>query len=106
MNRNDRKSFWALIATQFFGAFNDNLFKVVVALLVIKCVHDPVTENNWMSLSLFVFGAPFIMFSLAAGRMADRWSKATIMRATKIFEVFVVAVAIAGMAARNIPLMM
>lgn len=103
---NKKKSFWALIATQFFGAFNDNLFKVVVALLVIRWVKDPIVENNWKTASLLVFGAPFILFSLVAGRMADRWSKAKIMLATKLFEIFVVAVAIFGMTSQNIPLMM
>lgn len=104
--KNDKKSFWALIATQFFGAFNDNIFKVVVALLVIRWVEDPVVENNWKTVSLLVFGAPFILFSLAAGRMADRWSKAKIMLATKVFEILVVAMAIFAMMSQNIPLMM
>ena len=31
-------SFWGMLATQFFGAFNDNLFKQLVLLLSIAAV--------------------------------------------------------------------
>lgn len=103
---NRQKSFWALIATQFFGAFNDNIFKVAVALLVVKWVSDPLVRNNWVTTSGVVFVIPFLLFSLAAGRMADRWSKPRVMVATKAFEIFVVAVAVTGMFLQNIPIMM
>lgn len=103
--RRDRRSFWALMGTQFFGAFNDNLFKVAVALLVVKWVADPVAQNNWVTVSGVVFVAPFLLFSLAAGRMADRWSKPRIMATTKAFELVVVVVAIYGMFLQNIPVM-
>jgi acyl-[acyl-carrier-protein]-phospholipid O-acyltransferase/long-chain-fatty-acid--[acyl-carrier-protein] ligase len=103
---NRQKSFWALIATQFFGAFNDNIFKVAVALLVVKWIDDPVVRNNWVTASGVVFVTPFLLFSLVAGRMADRWSKAQVMRATKVFELFVVSVAVGGMYLKSVPLVM
>jgi MFS family permease len=73
MNKNNKRSFWALIVSQFFGAFNDNVLKILAALLVIKWVEDPIVENNWKTVSMVVVGAPFILFSLVAGRMADKW---------------------------------
>jgi len=90
MSENNKRSFWVLMVTQFFGAFNDNSFKIIVALLVIKWVDNPITENNWKTVFTIVFGAPFILFSLLAGRLPDRFSKTAIVRATKVFEVFLV----------------
>ncbi|MFN0118082.1 MAG: acyl-[ACP]--phospholipid O-acyltransferase [Elusimicrobiota bacterium] len=106
INQQHKKSFWALIATQFFGTFNDNIFKVAVALLVVKWIDDPVTRNNWVTASGVVFVVPFLLFSLLAGRMADKWSKPKIMIATKMFEVVVIIVAITGMFLQNVPVML
>ena len=38
MEKAQKKSFWALIVTQFFGAFNDNVLKTLVTLLVVAWV--------------------------------------------------------------------
>jgi len=36
MGTSQKKSFWALMVAQFFGAFNDNVFKVLVTLLIVS----------------------------------------------------------------------
>ncbi len=105
-NEQHKKSFWALMATQFFGAFNDNVFQIVVALLVVQWVTDPIAKNKLVTASGFVFAAPFLLFSLAAGRMADRWSKARIIVAVKLCDIVVIMVALSGLYLKSIPIMM
>ncbi len=100
-----KKSFWALMVTQFFGAFNDNVFQIVVALLVIKWM-DEASAKKMVAMSGVVFAAPFLLFSLGAGRLADRWSKARIIVLTKTFDLFVVALVLTGIYIENIPLIL
>jgi acyl-[acyl-carrier-protein]-phospholipid O-acyltransferase/long-chain-fatty-acid--[acyl-carrier-protein] ligase len=101
-----RQSFWALIVTQFFGALNDNVFKIVVSLLVVEWVADPGSRNQLVSLGTAVFAAPFIIFSMIAGRVADKVAKPRVIFATKIWEVGVVIAAIGSLWLKSIPLMM
>lgn len=62
--------FW----TQFFGAFNDNLFKtaLLVALTFDTAswtTQDPALLNNLVA-GLFIL--PFVLFSATSGQIADR----------------------------------
>ncbi len=101
-----KKSFWALLATQFCGAFNDNLYKILVSLLVVAWVSDPKTSNQWVAIGTGVFAAPFLLFSMFSGRVADRYSKSRVIVATKMWEIAVIAAAILSLSLKNIPLMM
>jgi acyl-[acyl-carrier-protein]-phospholipid O-acyltransferase/long-chain-fatty-acid--[acyl-carrier-protein] ligase len=82
-----RLGFWSLIATQFQGAFNDNGLKFFVIFLILGT--NP-TESQ-KDLLVFVIGnlfaLPFLLFSMAGGYLADRFSKRSVTIATKIFEV-------------------
>lgn len=98
----ENKSFWALIVTQFFGAFNDNLFKLLVSLLIVRWVVDPSQENLLVNLGGAIFVAPFILFSMAAGRIADRVGKPKVIRFTKVWELVVVAAAVASIHVESI----
>ena len=68
--------------TQFLGAFNDNLFKIVVSMLA---VHAATQANAGRQLSLvgLVFILPFLLFSGYAGQLADVHSKRTVLVVTK-----------------------
>ncbi len=104
-NKTQNRSFWALLGTQFFGAFNDNVFQIVVALLIVRWV-EGITAQKLVALSGIVFAIPFLLFSLAAGRLADRWSKRKIIVLVKSFDLFIVAIAITGIYMRSIPMIM
>lgn len=94
------------MVTQFFGAFNDNVLKVLVALLIVQWVDDSVVRNNLVDLSGAVFVAPFLIFSMVAGRVADRVGKPRVIVATKFWELLVVTVAVFSLWAKSIPAMM
>src|SRR6476661_4495488 len=72
--------------TQFLGAFNDNLFKIVVSMLA---VHAATSASAGRQLSLVgvVFILPFLLFSGYAGQVADVYSKRTVLIVTKSLEI-------------------
>lgn len=106
MEKAQKKSFWALIVTQFFGAFNDNVLKTLVTLLVVAWVDNLHRRNSLVSISGAVFVAPFLIFSMIAGRVSDRIGKPSAIRATKFWELLVIAAAIASLLNESIPWMM
>ncbi|MEZ6065785.1 MAG: MFS transporter [Planctomycetaceae bacterium] len=81
-------SFWGMTATQFLGAFNDNLFKQLVLLIGTDYVllreldHDP-----YQMQAQGMFALPFVLFSGIAGWLADRVSKRTIVVLSKVAEI-------------------
>ena len=81
---------------QFLGAFNDNLLKITLSLLVI---HAGVDAAGGRALSLVgaVFVLPFLLFSGLAGQLADIHSKRTVLVLTKAGELAVALVAIVAL---------
>lgn len=91
------RGFWSLIVTQFQGAFSDNLFQTTVGLLIILGSFQQIPEDSqdlMVSGALIVFALPFILFSMAGGYLADRYSKRTITIGTKVAEIFIMVLAV------------
>jgi len=88
--RTDSRSFALLNATQFLGALNDNIFKLLVIYLLIN-LKGPASANTILSLAGAIFVIPFLLFSSSAGVLADRLSKRTIIVYTKILEVLIMS---------------
>lgn len=86
--RSDFRSFYFLNVTQFLGALNDNIFKLLVIYLLIN-VKGPASANSILSLVGAIFVIPFLLFSSGAGVFADKISKRTIIVFTKTLELFV-----------------
>src|SRR5260370_26038103 len=81
-----RLGFWSLIATQFQGAFNDNGLKCFVIFLILG-TNPTASEKDWLVFVIGnLFALPFLLFSMAGGFLADRFSKRGVTIATKIFE--------------------
>ena len=100
----DRKGFWNLIATQFQGAFNDNLYQYVIMLMLVargSQASASGTLTGWaafamsetfvLSFAVVVFSLPFIIFPSLFGALADRYSKQRVALATKYLEIVVMA---------------
>jgi len=97
------RGFWALIATQFQGAFNDNLFKFLIIYFLVGLTTrglswaERESATGWISgLATMVFALPFIVFPGPFGALSDRYSKRTITIWAKYIEVAVMALGIAG----------
>jgi len=84
-----QKRFLPLMVTQFFNAFNDNLFKTALVLFVVYSVYnDEQKETVFSALSTGIFILPFVLLSALAGQLADTNDKALIIRRVKLFEIF------------------
>jgi acyl-[acyl-carrier-protein]-phospholipid O-acyltransferase/long-chain-fatty-acid--[acyl-carrier-protein] ligase len=96
--------FWALIATQFEGAFNDNGLKFLVIYLIVAMNFPDARRNVLVLIVGALFALPFLLFSMAGGYLADRYSKRSVTIGTKYFEIFVMLFATAALALRNLPM--
>jgi acyl-[acyl-carrier-protein]-phospholipid O-acyltransferase/long-chain-fatty-acid--[acyl-carrier-protein] ligase len=97
-----RLGFWSLIVTQFQGAFNDNGLKFLVIYIVVEQNLPSAVRDRLILLVGALFAIPFILFSLAGGYLADRYSKRSVTIGTKLFEIGVGLFAIAALAAGNL----
>lgn len=89
----DYRSLYLLNATQFLGAMNDNVFKLLIIFLIINVQGQE--QANWiLSVAGGVFVIPFLLFSSAAGVLADRISKRTILVAMKAAEVVIMSASV------------
>src|SRR5688572_2593184 len=77
--------------TQFLGAFNDNLFKIVVSLLAVRLAANAADAGFQLSLVGAIFILPFVLFSGYAGQLADVYSKRTVLVVTKSLEIVATA---------------
>jgi acyl-[acyl-carrier-protein]-phospholipid O-acyltransferase/long-chain-fatty-acid--[acyl-carrier-protein] ligase len=85
-----------LLIAQFFGAFNDNAWKLIVALLAIKQVaasagaSGPIFEvasQAKTTQAFVIFTLPLMVISAFAGVFSDRFSKRTVIVIMKAVEV-------------------
>ncbi len=96
--------FQAFLWTQFLGALNDNLYKMIVSMRAVHVAASTGTE--YVSIALAVFVIPFFLFSGYSGQLADRLSKRTVLVAVKVFEIGVMALGIAVFFSTRIELML
>jgi acyl-[acyl-carrier-protein]-phospholipid O-acyltransferase / long-chain-fatty-acid--[acyl-carrier-protein] ligase len=98
LDRKSNRGFWALIVTQFQGAFSDNVVKNLVILIALFGTSMTAVEKNHFGESIgALFALPFILFSMAGGFLADRFSKRSVMLGVKIFELLIMSLVFAGL---------
>jgi acyl-[acyl-carrier-protein]-phospholipid O-acyltransferase/long-chain-fatty-acid--[acyl-carrier-protein] ligase len=99
-----KRGFWSLMATQFQNAFSDNALKNLVIMLVMARGLTEPERNAYVALAGALFAAPFILFSMLGGWLADRFSKQRVMSAVKAAEVGIMLFAAAALALHSLPL--
>ncbi len=102
------RRFGPLFATQFLGAFNDNLYKTAMLFLITYRLmgDDPKAGTLMVTIASGVFILPFFLFSALAGQLSDAVDKARVVRAVKAAEVAIMAVGAAGLLLGSVPLLM
>ncbi len=96
------RGFWALIVTQFQGAFSDNVVKNLVVFVALFGTSLTLAEKNGYGESIAaLFALPFILFSMAGGFLADRCSKRSVMLGVKVFELLIMSLVFAGLWSLN-----
>ena len=99
------RGFEALLWTQWLGAFNDSVFKIVVTLLAAAAVSDG-SGSRELALVGAVFILPFFLFSGYAGRLADAHNKRTVLIATKAIEIFSMLLAVWALWIGSLPFLL
>jgi 1-acyl-sn-glycerol-3-phosphate acyltransferase len=93
-----QRRFLPYFITQFFGAFNDNIFKNVLLLFVAFAGAGalPVSSNLFINLAAGLFILPFFLFSASAGVLADKYEKAWFIRKVKLAEIGIMCLGAIG----------
>lgn len=117
------RSFWGMAATQFLGAFNDNLYKQLMLLLAVpvvlvsaagtanvdipagtiqavdtvaESVPKPEASGDMQGWATLVFSLPFVLFSGFAGYISDRFRKTPIIYWCKVTEIVIMLLGLAA----------
>jgi MFS family permease len=102
-----KRRFVPLFATQFLGAFNDNLFKQAMVLFATYSIYsDARIEAGFNAIATGVFILPFFLLSALSGQLADSHDKAAIIRLIKTAEIAIMLVGAAGLFFSSVPLML
>jgi len=102
------RRFGPLFLTQFLGAFNDNLFKNALVVLITfqSAQWTTLRPEILANLAAGLFILPFFLFSATAGQLADKYDKALLARLTKLLEVGIMIFAIAGFLLHSLVLLL
>ena len=112
------RKFTPIFIAQFGGAFNDNMLKFTLIMLA---TYNPVytrdlqqllgmdsttvvQQLNLVASALFI--VPFFIFSAVAGSMADHYPKHKFIQHTKLAEVAVMLIVVAGLMQESIYLLL
>ncbi len=97
-------SFKSLFITQCLNAFNDNIFKNSLILIVtyesLSAYGLETTEI--ISVASFLFTLPYLLFSALAGSLSDKFPKDKMAQYIKLIEIFIMALTIIALPTRNI----
>lgn len=101
------KRFSAMFATQFLGAFNDNVFKqgLILVLTFMAAAKLGMSVSLLNNLAAMLFVLPFFLFSALAGQIADKYEKSWLTRYIKILETVIMVVASVGFVFEIYPLL-
>lgn len=102
-----QRRFLPFFVTQFLGAFNDNVFRNALLILIAFQVAtaDPAYANVLINLSAGLFVLPFFLFSATAGQLADKYEKGHLIRLVKLLEILIMLGAAVGLILGNVVLL-
>lgn len=102
------KRFLPLFITQFFGAFNDNVFKNAFLIWFTYDVAQRLDMNAQLMVTIAsgLFILPFFLFSALAGQLADKYEKSKLVQIIKIAEILIMGFSFIGFYFENIHLLL
>lgn len=97
----NRRSFFFLIGAMFQGAFSDNLYRLMLVVMMVGVANRTATSveeanataANYQSIMGALFMLPYVLAVALAGSLADRFSKTRVVRWMKWLEVAVMGLA-------------
>ncbi|MCF8720748.1 acyl-[ACP]--phospholipid O-acyltransferase [Nitrospina gracilis] len=102
------RRFLPLFVTQFLGAFNDNLFKNALVILITYVAAEKAGLNAQLMITAAagIFILPFFLFSATAGQLADKYEKSRLVRVIKFVEILLMVGASYGFYMESVNLLM
>lgn len=100
-----QRRFLPYFCTQFLGAFNDNIYKNALAILI---TYTLVTSNQGILLNVaaVAFILPFFLFGSTAGQLADKYEKSWLIRRIKIAEIIIMLLGSVALYLQSVSLML
>ena len=101
------RRFAPFFVTQFLGAFNDNVYKnaLIIMLAFHAAAFTTMSAGTLVNLCYGLFILPFFLFSATSGQLADKYDKSRIIRYVKLLEIGIMLVAAAGFMHHNLSLL-
>lgn len=92
------KRFLPFFLTQFLGAFNDNVFKqsLIILLAFNAASMTTLPASTLANLCAGLFILPFFLFSATAGQLADKYEKTKLIKIIKGAEIVIMLIAVMG----------
>jgi 1-acyl-sn-glycerol-3-phosphate acyltransferase len=102
------RRFGPFFATQTLGAFNDNVFKNALVILVTFGIAGLSTDqvNAYVNLAAGLFILPFFLFSATAGQIAEKYEKSQLIRWIKLAEILIMGLAAVGLFIGSVQLLL
>ncbi len=103
-----QRRFGPFFSVQFLGAFNDNVFKNALLIMLTFQAASMTTLSSGLLVNLCsgLFILPFFLFSATAGQLADKYEKALLTRLVKIFEIVIMIIGALGFYFLNLTLLL
>ncbi|MBN8886060.1 MAG: MFS transporter [Rudaea sp.] len=103
-----QRRFLPFFLTQGLGAFNDNVFKQALVILIAFLTPGLTAAdvNMYTNLAAGLFILPFLLFSATSGQLSDKFDKSRLAQLVKLLEIAIMAIACIGFLGRNIPLLL
>src|SRR6185503_1558333 len=102
------RRFAPFFGVQFLGAFNDNVYKNALVIMLAFGTAQLSTLDSGLLVNLCagLFILPYFLFSATAGQVADKYEKSRVIRLVKLAEIGIMAIGTAGFLTRNLALLM
>lgn len=93
------RRFAPLFITQFLGAFNDNVYKNALVMLITYQIASDLGRNSQILVTLAagLFILPFFLFSATAGQLADKYERSRLISIIKLAEIIIMLLASVGL---------
>ena len=89
------RRFLPFFVTQFLAAFNDNVYKNALQILIAFPLAGAAlgSPDVLVNAAAALFVLPYFLFSATAGQIADKYEKSRLMRAIRLAEILIMLVA-------------
>ncbi|MBI2790591.1 MAG: acyl-[ACP]--phospholipid O-acyltransferase [Gammaproteobacteria bacterium] len=103
-----KRRFLPLFITQFLGAFNDNLYKNALVVLITYFLSSKLTTDPQILVTFTgcLLILPMFLFSAQAGSIADKYEKSKLIRIIKVAEIILMLLGCIGFILQNVTMLM